>query len=82
MFRSKECDNLLFGEAKAIHSWFVFFPFLAVWLDSNNEVMASEVVRPFTMRVLPRKGSSKLIEIPINKRNHEILEFLVGGKKV
>ena len=82
MFRSKDCDNLLFWEAKAIHSWFVFFPFLAVWLDSGNRVVASEVVRPFRMRVLPKKGSSKLIEIPINERNREIVEFLVDGKKV
>jgi len=82
MFRSNGSESLLFGEAGAIHSLFVFFPFLAVWLDGENRVVASEVVKPFTMRVLPKKRSTKLVEIPINERNREIVEFLVGGKKV
>ena len=42
MFRGRNCNNLLFdfkGEGRfAIHSWFVFFPFLAVWLDAGNKV--------------------------------------------
>ena len=43
MFKPKNTENLLFQFSKpsrtAIHSYFVFFPFAAIWLDSKNNVI-------------------------------------------
>ncbi len=84
MFKKNTTENLLFGfdnkTKMRIHSYFVFFDFLAVWLDENNAVIEFRVVRPFTLSVKPEKSFSKLIEIPLNGKNQEILEFFVGKK--
>jgi len=85
MFKSVETENLLFENSfdsrMAIHSWFVFFDFLAVWLDSRNRVVEVKKVKPFTFLVKPEKNFRKLIEIPLNNRNRRIIDFLVGKKK-
>lgn len=82
MFRTRECDNLLFdrGGRWVIHSIFVFFPFLAVWLDEGNNVVEWKVVKPFTFSVLPRNDFAKLVEIPINKKNEGVIRFLSTEK--
>lgn len=81
MFRSKETNNLLFSFRKpckvAITSWFVFFPFVAVWLDSRRRVLESKLVLPFTFSVVPKRNSHYLIELPLNRRNSAITRFLV-----
>ncbi|MAG38120.1 hypothetical protein CMI45_01910 [Candidatus Pacearchaeota archaeon] len=86
MFRSRETENLLFDLEResrmAIHSYFVFFPFLAVWLDGENRVLEFRKVRSFTFSVSPEKKFRKLVEIPINSENEGIIEFLVGRRKV
>ena len=51
----------------AIHSFFVFFPFLAIWLDDKDKIIDSKVIKPFRFSILPSKKFVKLIEIPINK---------------
>jgi len=85
MFRPVNTNNLLFEFEKdtewAIHSWFVFFPFLAVWLDSKNRVMESRIVRPFENLVVPSKPFRKLVELPVNDVNSRVVELLVGNKK-
>ena len=58
-----------------IHSFFVFFPFLAVWLDDKNKVMEIKKVRPFTLKTSSTNPYFKLLEIPINKRNKKTLEL-------
>lgn len=79
MFKSRNTRNLLFefnkNESKKIHSLFVFFNFLAIWLDKNNRVIGYELVRPFRLLIKPKKSSSKLLEIPINKKNEKIIKF-------
>ena len=51
MFRSFKTKNLLFSFKKdvglSITSFFVFFKFLASWLDDKNNVLEFKVVRPF-----------------------------------
>ena len=84
MFRTRETGNLLFdfpseGRA-AITSWFVFFPFLAVWLDANNRVVETRVVRPFKLSVVPEKPFKTLVEMPINAKNKPLVRFLVGKR--
>lgn len=73
MFRRQEnAPALLFEFEKpvrlAIHSWFVFFPFWAVWLDDKNRLIEEKIVKPWSFRVVPKQNFHKLVEIPFNKR--------------
>jgi len=86
MFRTKKCDNLLFDFKRkgkwAISAFFVFFPFLAVWLDEKNKVLEYKIVKPFTFSVQPKNKFAKLIEIPMNNANKELVSHFpsVYGK--
>ena len=86
MFKSSKTNNLLFEFKNenncAIHSFFVRFSFLAIWLDSKNIVVDFAVVRPFRFHVQPKKKSRKLIEIPFNEGNKQIIAFFVGKGKI
>jgi len=68
MFRTRKTKPLLFEFKKdtrmAIHSFFVFFPFKAIWLDKENRIIEQRTVKPFTFCARPRKAFRKLIEIP------------------
>ena len=85
-FKSRNTRNLLFDFGKevrrSITSYFVFFSFLAVWLDSKNRVVEKAVIRPFRSRILPKKKFVKLVEVPINYGNRKILEFFDERGKV
>jgi len=82
MFKNRRTDNLLFDfkneKRHIIHSYFVFFPFLAVWLDGENKVVETKVVEPFRLSVKPKSKFKRLIEIPLNEENKEIINFFVG----
>lgn len=84
MFRGKNTNNLLFDFGKnvrmAIHSVFVFFDFLAVWLDENNQVIDVKLIKPFSLHFCPKESFFRLVEIPINEKNKEIIEFFVGKR--
>ena len=84
MLKTKNSENLLFEFKKnanlKIHSFFVFFPFLAIWLDKKNRVLEIKIVKPFSISVGIKKSFSKLIELPFNNKNKGILKFLVGKK--
>lgn len=88
MFLSKEkSEALLFNFKKPkkikIHSLFVFFPFVILWLDKDNKIINSKIVKPFEVSIGIKKNFSKIIEIPINKRYKKLLMFLqfpVGRK--
>jgi len=73
MFQRREKAKILIFEFKspvkmAIHSWFVFFPFFAIWLDSKNRVLDYKIIMPFKFKILPSKKFVKLIEVPINNK--------------
>ena len=79
MFKTSKTEPLLFefqDSNQAIHSFFVFFPFYAVWLDKNNRIIEIKRIEPFTIAVKPEKPFSKLLEIPINEKYSEILRVL------
>ena len=81
MFSSrKNARALLFNFKKpvklAIHSFFVFYPFLAIWLDNKNKAVKISVVKPFTLFVKPKKSFLKLIEIPINEKYKKIVKSI------
>ena len=78
--RREKAKALLFDFKKPskikIHSWFVFFPFVAVWLDDKNEVVDLKIVRTFNFGISPNKSFSKLIEIPVNKKYYPVVNLL------
>ena len=78
MFRTKNTSNLIFKFNREINlkitGLFVFFPFVAIWLDSDGKVIEARKIRPFTFSALPAKPFSTLVEIPINHGNMKILD--------
>jgi uncharacterized membrane protein (UPF0127 family) len=81
MFTRKEkAKALLFEFPKSvkmpIHSCFVFFPFIGIWLDEKNKIVKIEKVYPWRFHVLPKTKFKKLIEIPCSKEYNEILKSL------
>ncbi len=73
MFRSQEKSPALIFQfpnktKMKIHSYFVSFPFLAIWLDEHNKIIEKKIVKPFTFSVSPQKSYTQLIEIPLNKK--------------
>ena len=79
MFSRRERANALlfdFGENRVgIHSFFVFFPFLAIWLDKKNRVVDYKIIYPFTLFITSNKKFSRLIEVPLNKKYKEIFTY-------
>jgi len=69
-FRFKNLSHL------SIHSFFVFFPFIAVWTDDKNNILCWKKVCPFTFRVSPPElGFFNLIEIPVTKKYSNKVKF-------
>jgi uncharacterized membrane protein (UPF0127 family) len=81
MFRNKKrAQALLFKFNRPtrlrIHSLFVFFPFIAVWLDDREEVVDLKMIKPFRSSVSQKKYFTKLVEIPFNERYRDIIKLL------
>ena len=73
MFRKRKNAPTLLFEFKrpvnlAIHSYFVFFSFWAIWLDKNNNIIDARLVNPWKFHIKPKKPFYKLIEIPTNSK--------------
>lgn len=85
MFSTKRTDMRLFSYNKEkivpIHSWFVFYPFLIAWLDSENRIIEFRVVKPFNSLVIPNKKSKAFIEIPIDAKYSKEIRFIVGNRQ-
>lgn len=81
MFETRETENLLFEFSKEtkmkIHSYFVFFNFLAIWLDEKNNIVDFKIVRPFAFSVSPKKPFFRMLELPFNNKNAKIINFFV-----
>jgi len=84
--RRKMAEALIFEFKKdvnmAIHSWFVFFPFWAIWFDKNNKIIEIKKIKPFQFHIKPKKSYRKLIEIPINGIYDKIVEVIVNTRKI
>jgi len=79
MFTRKEkAKALLFklDKPRAIHSFYVWFPFLALWIDENDKVVEIEKVRPFRLHIKSKKPFVRLLEIPINKEYEDLVKDL------
>jgi uncharacterized membrane protein (UPF0127 family) len=82
MFSSKErAKPLLFNfydlSKESIHSLFVFYSFLAVWLDNTDSVVDVRIVKPWKFSIKPKEKFVKLIEIPFNKKYSELIDVIV-----
>jgi uncharacterized membrane protein (UPF0127 family) len=84
MFSRRENAKILLFRFKMkqkikIHSFFVFYNFIAIWLDEKNNIIDLKIVKPFIPCVSPKKSGFKLVEIPINTKNKKILKLLVDN---
>ena len=84
--RKEKAKALLFDFKKPvripIHSFFVFFPFLVVWLNNKNEILEMRFIKSFNFLIHPKENFSKILEIPTNKKYKEIIKILVGDRKI
>jgi uncharacterized membrane protein (UPF0127 family) len=82
MFHTRKTQNLLFRFKNptriSIHSYFVFFDFLAIWTNKDGKILEYKIVKPFTLTIKPQKKFSNLIEIPVNEKNKNLIKKLVG----
>ena len=85
MFKSRNTDNLLFPFEKGVnvglHSFFVFFSFLILFIDDKNRIKEYRIVKPFLPYVRARNKFRKVIELPLNNKNSEIIGFFVGKER-
>lgn len=83
--RRANAETLLFEfpnmTKTTIHSFFVFFPFIAIWLDKNNKVIEIKKINPWKLSIKPKKPFVRLVEIPINQKNRKIVGLLVDDAK-
>jgi len=88
MFRCREKAPvlLLFDFKKPrrlkIHSYFVFFPFLAVWLDDKNRILEINEVKPWKICVFPKMSFCKLVEIPCNEKYRSLVKMLSSRRQI
>ena len=82
-FKSRNTSNLLFTYSRPVTlegtltSVFVFFDFLAIWLDKDNNVIDYRMVKPFTLSIKQNKPFYKIVEVPVNSRNTQIIKQFV-----
>jgi uncharacterized membrane protein (UPF0127 family) len=81
--RREKAEILLFSfkqkQKIAIHSFFVFYPFLAVWLDERNRISKVKIIKPFIPYASSDRKCFRLAEIPISRKNRRIIKALVGN---
>jgi uncharacterized membrane protein (UPF0127 family) len=81
MFSRRQSSRaLLFNFKKKqkiiIHSFYVFYPFIAIWLDDKNSIVDLKIVNPFSPLISNKKIAFKLVEIPINDYYKGIVKIL------
>ena len=86
MFRTQSTENLLFSFSEdtdtEFHSFFVFFPFLMLWLDEKKIVIEWRIIMPFSTIKAPKKKFRNVVEIPCNPKNEKIIKIFVGRGKI
>ena len=78
--RSKNAEALLFSFNKpvdlALHSFFVFFDFIVIWINENGKVLEKRKIKPWKANIKTAKKYSKVIEIPFNDKYTHIIKLL------
>lgn len=83
MFKPKEQNALLFEFGKgrrAIHSCFCK-PFLAIWL-LEGKIIDYRIIKPFCLSIIPKQDFDVLIEVPLNKKYADVVNFFIDGGKI
>lgn len=83
MFTRRERAKALLFEFKrpmniTIHSLFVFFPFVIIWLNTGDKIIDFKIIKPFSFFVSQKRPFSKIIEIPVNNKYQKMVKLLVG----
>ena len=78
--RREKAGSLLFNIKSSLHSYFVFFPFVVLWLDNSNKILDKKIVRPFTFYINSNENYSKILEIPFNRRYNYLIKSVVGER--
>jgi uncharacterized membrane protein (UPF0127 family) len=60
-----------------IHSFYVFYSFIALWLDEKNNIVDLKIVKPFSLCISPQKSTFRLVEIPINDYYQKIVKIFI-----
>lgn len=80
---SKKNKILLFifkiKSKRAIHSFFVRKPFLAIWMN-NGVVVDIKIIKPWKISVKPKEKFDILLEIPVD--NKQIFDFPVDLRNI
>ena len=63
-----------------IHSFFCP-EFLALWMDEDNNVLESRIIKPYILRIKPKNNYVKLLEIPVNKKYLSLIDFVVDNER-
>ncbi|MDA3836755.1 MAG: hypothetical protein PF542_03980 [Nanoarchaeota archaeon] len=83
--KKKTAKALLFGYSfssrMTIFSSFIPYDFVAVWINSYDQIVGIRVVNPGESGVEPGIKFRKLIEIPIVDKYSEVVNFLLKNKK-
>ncbi|MDD5700025.1 MAG: DUF192 domain-containing protein [Candidatus Nanoarchaeia archaeon] len=79
MFSRREKAKILLFHFKkpsrmAIHSLFVFFPFIAAWTNADGKILEIKRVEPFSWYVCPKKEFASLVEIPLSRKYKRITD--------
>ena len=71
MFRKKPQHNILFEFREDVQhritSYFVYEPFLAIFLDQDNVVIDCRVIHPWVLGYKPCVKYRKVLEVPLFK---------------
>ncbi len=81
--RREKAKALLFDFNKpvlrAIHSLFVFFDFIAIWIDENGKIIEVKIVTPWTFSISPSRKFKRLVEIPINNKYLAVSSLFINS---
>jgi len=57
-------------------------PFLAIWLNENNKIVEYKIVSSNKLAIKPEKPFRKLIEVPVNKKYSNVVDFIINRAKI
>ena len=60
----------------ALTSYFVFFPFVVIWMD-GKKIVDVKIIKPFKFIIRSEKSFDKIVEIPINEKYKDKVKFFV-----